>query len=127
MADDFLDYPKGRIAVGAGDLHDAVDINLAYTDGEKVVHTLRNHAAGSTSGGRSVTLTYKSALSEKGYERNYMKHYYKRQVLQFRVKVPGKTHTVLGRLSEPNIVSNVDGNIEFTVKVVGKDPEASGN
>lgn len=127
MADEFFDYPKGRIAQGAGDLMDAQDINLAYTDGERPVHTLRRNSAGSTTSGRTVTLTFKSAISESGFERNYMENYYRRRVLQYRVKVPGREFTVIGRLSEPNLVSNVDGNIEFTVKVVGRDPNDKGN
>lgn len=124
---EYLDYPKGRIAQGAGDLQDAQDINLAYTDGEKHVHTLRRNAAGSTTGGRGVTLTFKSAISENGFERNYMENYRKRRVIQYRVKVPGDEFIVVGRISEPNIVSNVDGHIEFTVKIVGKDALDLGN
>src|SRR5690606_28245702 len=108
----------------AGDLNDAPDINLAWQDGETLVHTLRRDAAGSRTGGRGVTLTFTSAISESGFERDYMQNYHKRRVLQFRVKVPGKTFTVMGRLSQPNIVSNIDGHITFTVTVVAADQEA---
>jgi len=122
MADsnDFLDYPKGVVAMGAGDLLDAADITIAFEDGEKVMATLRMNPAGSTHGMRSATATYKSLISKDGFERDYMTKYRKREVVQIRLKVPGMVFTAVGRLSKPQIVANVDNAIEFTVSVVGK-------
>ncbi len=117
----FLDYPKGRLAQGPGDLIDVSDIGLAYADGEKHVHTLRRNASGSTSGGRGVTLSFTTKLSEAGFERDWMGVYLAREVKQYRLKVPGRTFVIEGRLSAPNITSNVDGEITFTVQVIGKD------
>lgn len=122
MADsnDFLDYPKGVVAMGSGDLLDAADITIAFEDGEKVMATLRMNPAGSTHGMRSATTTFKSLISKEGFERDYMTKYRKREVVQIRLKVPGMVFTATGRLSKPQIVANVDNAIEFTVTVMGK-------
>lgn len=121
MADDFLDYPKGRIAQGAGDLNDVSDFTLAYQDGEKHVNTLRRNGAGSTSGPRNCTLSLTIKISELGFERDYMGNYRKRKVLLYRLKAANETFVMKGRLSNPQLVSNVDGEITFTVSVIGKD------
>lgn len=122
MADsnDFLDYPKGQVALGAGDLLDCADITIAFEDGEKVLATLRMNPAGSTHGMRSATATYKSLISKDGFERDYMAKYRKRETVQLRLKVPGMVFSCTGRFSKPQIVANVDNAIEFTISIVGK-------
>ena len=122
MADsnDFLDYPKGVVAMGSGDLLDAADITIAFEDGEKVMATLRMNPAGSTHGMRSASATWKSLVSKEGFERDYMTKYRKREVVQIRLKVPGLVFSCVGRLSKPQIVANVDTAIEFTVTLMGK-------
>jgi len=122
MADsnDFLDYPKGQVALGPGDLLDCADITIAFEDGEKVLATLRMNPAGSTHGMRSASATYKSLISKEGFERDYMTKYRKREVIQLRLKVPGMVFSCVGRFSKPQIVANVDNAIEFTITIVGK-------
>jgi hypothetical protein len=122
MADnkDFLDYPKGQVALGAGDLVDATDCELAFEDGEKVMATLRLNPAGSTHGMRSCKATYTSIISNEGFERDYMTKYRKREVVNLRLKVPGLVFSCVGRFSQPKIVSNVDDAIKFTITIAGK-------
>lgn len=122
MADskDFLDYPKGAFALGAGDLIDVVDVNMAFEDGEKVVATLRQNPAGSTGGAKSCTTTFKTVVSEASFERDYMGLYTKRKVVKGRLKVPGLVFTCTGRFTKPQIVSNIDNAIEFTISIIGK-------
>lgn len=121
MSDDFLDYPKGRISQGSGDLQDVSTFTLTYSDGEKHVNTLRKSGAGSTSGPRNCTLQFTIEFSERGLERDYMKNYRKRKVLQYRLKVPGQVLVINGRLSNPSLVSNVDGQITMNWTLIGKD------
>lgn len=123
--DDFGDYPKGRISLGAGDLNDVLDFTITYVDGEKIVNTLRRNAAGSTSGGRSCELAFKAAISHRGFERDYMRNYRKRIPQEFRLKVADDTFVIVGRLSSLSIVANVDNYIEFSAKVIGKDMKDS--
>lgn len=126
MSDDFSDYPKGRIAQGSGDLFDVSDFTITYSDGEKHVNTLRRSGAGSTSGPRNCTLSFNSSISEAGFERNYMDAYRRRRVLQYRLKLATETFVIVGRLSNPTITSNTDGQITFSVQVIGKDQKDLG-
>jgi len=120
MSQEFLDYPKARVALGAGDLQDAFDVSGVTEDGEKIVATLRRNPAGSTGGTRSGTATFKSAISQDGFERDWFGMYRKRKVVQLRIKAPGVTWVFTGRLTKPQITSNVDNYIEFTISVIGK-------
>lgn len=122
MADnkDFLDYPKGSVGFEAGDLVDCADIIISFEDGEKVLATLRQNPAGSTGGMRSASATFKSLISNEGFERDYMTAWRKRKVVKIRLKVPGLVFSCVGRLTKPQIVANVDNAIEFTVTVIGK-------
>lgn len=118
MATEYLDYPKARCALGAGDLMDCYDVNGSAEDGEKSVATLRRNPGGSTGGARSGNVTLKSAISEEGFERDWMGKWRKREVVQLRIKVPGLTWVFTGRLTKPTITSNVDGFIDFQISLV---------
>lgn len=122
MATTFDDYPKGKIALEGGELQDAYDINLAFTDNETSVHTFRGNGqpSGSTGGKREAKCTFKSAISKAGFERDYLGNWHKRKVIQLRVKLPGKTVTITGRLTEPSVTSNVDGFVDFSCSLKGK-------
>lgn len=120
MSADFADYPKGRVALGAGDLIDCYDINITGEDGEKIVATLRQNPAGSTHGTKSGTVAFKSAISQFGFERDWMGKWRKREVVELRFKVPGLVFTVKGRLTKPSIMSNVDNFIDFSISIIGR-------
>ncbi len=122
MSNDYADYPKGQIAYNGGNLQDAFDIQLKLEDGETDVHTLRNNgmAVGSTGGKRRAEITFKSAISQAGFERDYFGAWQKRKVVNIRVKVPGKTFSITGRLRQPAISANLDSFVEFTVTLGGK-------
>jgi hypothetical protein len=119
-AQDFEDYPKARISLGPGDLIDVTDVTLTYEDGEKIVATLRQNPAGSTHGTRSVTCAFNSALSQEGFERDWLGKYRKREKVEARLKLPGKTIVIVGRLTKPTINSSVDDFIKFGVTIIGK-------
>lgn len=118
----FEDYPKGQIAIQGGELQDAYDISLAFEDGEQTVHTLRANgmAVGSTGGKRKCDVTFKSSISRAGFERDYLGNWHKRKVIQGRVKVPGKVVVVTGRFTKPQLTSNSDNFVEFTITLSGK-------
>ncbi len=122
MADenDFAEYPKAQVALGAGDLIDATSLTLTLEDGEKVVATLRQNPAGSTHATRSAKLECEEAISHAGFERAWFDKYDKREVCEFRVKTPGKTFVITGRLTSLKITSNVDDIIKFSFAVLGK-------
>lgn len=103
-----LNYPKARIAISGGDLVDVYDVNLAVADGRQLVSTLRKNPSGSTEGKRAATLTFKSALSEAGEERPYWADWDRKRKITARVKVPGKTFTITGVLTNPGLQSGLD-------------------
>jgi hypothetical protein len=125
MSDEFGDFPKARVSIEGGDLIDCYDAALTYSDGEKVVNTLRQNPAGSTGGPRSASLALKSAISEAGFERDFFGHYKKRKVVQARVKISGKTFVVTGRFTNPTINSNVDNFVDFGITLLGKAQEVN--
>lgn len=120
MSEEFLNYPKARISIGGGDLVDCYDISIAFEDGETAVSTFRQNPGGSTGGKRVCKLTFKSAQSEAGPERPYWKDYSKRKVQVARVKVPGVTHVITGRFTNPSLANTVDSFIDNTWTIVGR-------
>jgi hypothetical protein len=118
--DDFQDYPKARLSLGPGDLIDVYDVNGTWEDGEKIVATLRANPSGSVGGTRSFSLTFKSAISANGFERDFLGPYEKRKVQRLRLKLPGKTIVATGRFTKPSITSNVDNFIDFSIGIIGR-------
>jgi|GEM_PF-5127381 len=119
MADTNLKYPKARLSFGAGDLIDVYDANLNITDGRQLVSTLRVNPSGWTEGKHSSNLTFKSAVSEEGFERDYLKKWKKGETVRIRLKVPGKTITISGVLTNPVLTNNTDGFIDFSISTLG--------
>jgi hypothetical protein len=111
--DDFPDYPKGTVSQGPGDCIDVFDWGFDGEDGEKIVATLRQNPAGSTFGTKSGKLNFSSAISHAGFERDWFTKYDKRENIEFRLKVPGMTFIIVGRLTTPSLGSNVDDVIKF--------------
>jgi hypothetical protein len=119
-ADDFLDYPKGTVAIGSGDLLDLFDWGFEGDDGEKIVATLRQNPAGSTFGTRSGKLNLSSAVSHLGFERDWLGTWQKRTVIEARLKLPGIVVSVTGRITQPRITGNIDDYIKFVAGVLGR-------
>lgn len=118
--DDFADYPKGTVSQGAGDCVDVTDWAFDGEDGEKIVSTLRQNPAGSTFGTRSGKLTFTSAISHAGFERDWFGKWMKREVVEIRLKLPGLTISITGRLSGPGATGSVDDFIKCKFMVIGK-------
>jgi len=113
-------YPKGRMSQGSGDLLDVFDVSQGWEDGRKLMSTLRANPAGWTDGSRVDTMTFKSGISQYGFERDWLKKWEKGEEVELRFKVPGKTLTMVGPLTKPKITSNRDNWIEFEISCIGK-------
>jgi len=112
-------YPKGRISKGAGDLVDVTEVTVKMSKGRKQIGTLRNPTSGITNGEHANEITFKSVISEDGFERDYQKDFDNDTVAQYRLKVPGKTYALTGMIDDLEINSTKDGAIEFSCKVIG--------
>ena len=113
-------YPKGRIAMGNGDLADVTDVQIKTTNGGKQVHTLRKRGAGTTLGKEETSVTFKSAVTEDGPERDYWKMCQKGQVKTLRIKLPAKTLTVEGIYTEVDGELPIDDAVHVNCTFVGK-------
>lgn len=120
MADEVLTFPRARLSKGAGDLVQVTDVTLRRSKGRKLVGTLRDPEAGVADGEHANELTFKAVLDENGFERDYDSDFEKGTVAQYRLKVPGKTYALTGKIDDLEVMSNVGGAIEFSAKVIGK-------
>ncbi len=120
MGDEVRTYPRARLSKGAGDLIDVTDVTARFSKGRKLIGTLRNPESGVADGEHANEITFKSVLSEEGFERDYNSDYEKGTVSQYRLKVPGATFAITGKLDDLEVTSNVGGAIEFSAKVIGK-------
>lgn len=122
MANTYEDYPHGKIAVEGGELQDAYDVSVTFEDSEKDIHTFANagQPTGSVGGHRKGSVTFKSKISKRGFERDYLGRWNRRQVTQVKVKVPGKTVTITGRYRQPQFATNSEDAVDFTITCAGK-------
>ncbi len=64
-------YPRGRIALGNGELIDVTNVKVTHTNNAKQVHTIRQKGAGITLGVEETTVSYDSVVGADGQERDY--------------------------------------------------------
>jgi len=115
-----LTFPRARLSKGSGDLMQVTDVTLRRSMGRKLVGTLRNPEAGVSDGEHSNELTFKAVIDENGFERDWDSDFQKGTVVQFRLKLPGSTYALSGKIDDLEITSNQGGAIEFSCKVIGK-------
>jgi hypothetical protein len=113
-------YPRGRIALGSGDLIDVTDVKIDLTNNAKQVHTLRRPGAGYTMGTQETTVTFNVAVSEEGPERDYVEMVQKGLIKQLRIKIPGKTINVEGVFKNVGFELPLDSEIKQSLTFVGK-------
>lgn len=114
------DYPRGRIALGSGDLFDVTDVSVTHTNNGKIVHTLRQKGAGTSLGVEETTIDYNAAISEDGSERDYFTDVKRGTIRQLRVKVPGETMTVNGIYTTRAFTLPLDTEITLALSFIGK-------
>jgi hypothetical protein len=119
MADLLPYYPKGRIALGNGDLYDVENVKITIKNGAKLKHTLRRSPSGVVKGVLESELNFEGIVSEAGYERDYIGKILNGTVTQLRIKVPGETITFTGVPTERSQELPLDDAIKFTVNWIG--------
>lgn len=112
-------YPRGQIALGSGDLHDAVNIKVTHTNNAKQVHTIRQKGAGITLGTEETTVSFETVVSEDGPERDYFEAVKKGRIKQLRVKLPGETITVNGVFKSRDFELPLDDAIKLNLEFIG--------
>jgi hypothetical protein len=120
MSDSLPYYPKGRIALGNGDLYDVENVKITVKNGAKLKHTLRRSPSGVTKGTTEAEISFEGTVPESGYERDYIGKVLAGTVTQIRIKVPGETITFTGVPTERGMDLPLDDAVKFNVNWIGK-------
>lgn len=124
MADDMKTYPRGRIAMGSGDLIDVTDVKHDVSNDASLVHTLRTpKGAGVVQKTEKTTVSFNAVVSEDGPERDYMKDLKSGRIRQIRLKIPGETLTVNGMVSKRSLEIPLDDAVKYSIEFVGRTEE----
>jgi hypothetical protein len=112
-------YPRGRIAVGSGDLIDVTNVKVTTTNNAKQVHTILQKGAGITLGVEETTVSFDSVISEDGQERDYFTLVKTGRISQLRIKLPLETITVEGTYKTRDFELPLDDSIKLSMEFVG--------
>lgn len=112
-------FPRGRIALGGGDLIDVTNIKVTTTNNAKQVHTINQKGAGITLGTEETTVSYDSVVSQDGVERDYYQLVKTGKIVQLRLKVPGETITVTGAYKSRDFELPLDDSIKLSMEFIG--------
>lgn len=114
-----LQYPRGQIAMGNGDLLQVTNVKIDHVNGAKQQHTLRRMGAGISMGVEETTVSFDAIVDEEGSERDYLKLLKKGTIKQLRMKVPGETITVNGVASALSRELPIDDAIKYSITFIG--------
>lgn len=113
-------YPRGQLAVGAGDWIQCTDVEFDYSNNAKVEATLRRNPSGVVTGKKTVTVNGNSAIDEDGPEFDFWEAVSKGSVNQCRFKFPGNvTKTVNGVFSSAKSSFKIEDMITVSWTLVG--------
>lgn len=119
MADEQPIYPRGRIALGSGDLIEVTNVKVTHTNNAKQVHTMARKGAGITFGVEETSITFDIVISENGPERAWARLVKRGTISQVRIKVPGETMTVNGAFQSRDFELPLDDAIKLTMTFIG--------
>lgn len=121
QSQEFLNYPKSRIALGAGDLVQVTNFTADTTNNAKVKHTLRKKAAGATTGTEETSLKFDMDVDENGIERDYLTMIKTGTTQKVRCALPGgETRLFTGIASKETIDQPLDDAMKVSIEMVGR-------
>jgi hypothetical protein len=112
-------FPRGYIALGAGDLVDVTNIKIDTKNNGKQVHTIRRRGAGLTMGNEETTITFDAVIGEQGQEADWLKAVKKGTIKQLRLKIPGQTIAANGMFTDIGIEVPLDDAIKLSMTFIG--------
>jgi hypothetical protein len=113
-------YEHGYVAMGNGDLIDVTDVTLEVTDNSKLIHTLRQKAAGTTQGVEEATLTFNATIPDGGEEADWLALVKQHEIKNVRIKVPGRTINMIGKYSSVRYEIPLDDAVKVGLTFIGK-------
>ena len=121
MADqELLNFPRGQIAIGNGDLQQAASASFTTTNNGKLVHTLRRSPAGVVLGTREGSGSIEMVVDENGLELEVFDRINNGSILNFRFKIPQSTKVIEGILTNADVSLPVDDVVGVTLAFVGR-------
>lgn len=126
QSQEFLNYPKARIALGAGDLVQVTNFTLDTKNGAKLKHTLRKKGAGATTGVEEGSLKFDMDVDEGGIERDYFGMLQSGAKQKVRCALPGgQTRLFVGRVASETIDQPLDDACKVSIEMIGRVEKAS--
>ena len=117
--DDFVQYPRGQVSFGSGDLQQCTDAKFDFENGAKVQGTLRGRA-GITTGVRKATVNFSTIVDENGPERDWVKKVKQGKIEQARFKFPGGvTYTIKCTASKVGGEVTLEDGVKMSIDLVG--------
>ena len=112
-------FPKGRVALGSGDLFSVTNIKATHTNNAKQVHTILENGVGMTKGVEESTITFDAVISEDGQERDWYTLVKTMKITRCRVKIPNETMTVEGAFKTRDFELPLDDSIKGSFEFIG--------
>lgn len=112
-------YPRGRIALGSGDLIDVTNVKVNHTNNAKQVHTMNRSGTGVVKGVEETTVSYDAVISSEGQERDYFQLVKSGKIVQLRIKLPGETITVEGMYKSRSFDLPMDDSVKVSLEFIG--------
>lgn len=121
MSADMPVFSRGAVAMDNGDLLQAKNVKIDQKrPSTKLIHTLRQTAAGIYIGHEETTASFEFVTPEGGNERDYYKMLRTGRIKKLRVKIPGETFAIVGVITGRGLELPEDDAIKGTVEFIGK-------
>jgi hypothetical protein len=113
-------FPRGQIALGSGDLQQAIVARFTFTNNGKLKHSLRRSPSGYVLGTRDCSGSFELEIDEDGPEIDVFDAIKSGEFKNFRYKMPKIVKTIEGILVSVDVELPIDDAVKFTVSWVGK-------
>jgi hypothetical protein len=110
-------YYKAQLALGSGNLMDVTNFRIEFMDNSKKVNTFGGE--GIFQGSQDSTLSFDFSVGQYGEEADWVDMVKTLSIKQFRFKVPSRTLTFEGKISNYSLESTLDSEIKGSVTVIG--------
>jgi len=117
---EILQYPRGQISMGPGDLVQVTNVSFSYTNNGRLRHTLKQSPSGKVLGNQEVSGSFTAAIDEDGPERDYFARVKSGEEVSMRLKLPVTTKNVVGFLVSVDGDIPLDDAVELTINFQGK-------
>jgi hypothetical protein len=117
---ELLEYPRGQIGFGSGNLKQCTNAKFSLNRNAKLKHTIAKSPAGICYGNTELSGTFEFEIDETGLERDVLTDLKKGTRRQFRFKDSASTDEISGAFTSFDKEIPTDDAVKVTVGFVGK-------